>query len=241
MGIFRELFDKAAARFITALIGEFEKRRYHPHRLLLEQAQQEAADYASRNMANAVILKDQKEVLGFALSRMDDNGSILEFGVASGDSIRLIAGMVNRPVHGFDSFEGLPEDWGGRHEGKGHYSTNGQLPAVPSNVTLHKGWFENTLDSFCQSNDQSASFLHIDCDLYSSTRTVLEHLKTRIRPGTIIVFDEYFNFTSWKNHEFKAFHEFVKMHQVEYDYLCWGYQQVAVMIRRKPTIEAPEG
>ena len=153
MGIFRKLFDKATARFIAALIGEFEKRKYHPHRLLLEQAQQEAADYASRNMTNAVILKDRKEVLEFALSRMDDNGSILEFGVASGDSIRLIANKVKRPIHGFDSFEGLPEDWGGRHEGKGHYSTSGQLPNVPSNVTLHKGWFESTLKSFCQSMD----------------------------------------------------------------------------------------
>jgi len=239
MGFFHNLFDKVTSRFIAALMQEYEKREFHPHRLLLEQAQEEAAEYAERHMKTAVILKDQNEVLEFAITRVGNTGCVLEFGVAAGDSIRLIADRFERPVHGFDSFEGLPEDWGGRHEGKGHYSTNGQLPNVPSNVVLHKGWFESTLSSFVEANDEAVAFLHVDCDLYSSTKTVLNLLAPRIKPGTVIVFDEYFNFVSWKDHEYKAFHEFVAEHRVTYEYLCWGYQQVAVVIREIAEREIP--
>jgi predicted O-methyltransferase YrrM len=230
MSFIRTLFDKIVARFVSALFQEYDKRHLHPHRLLLEKAQRESADYAASNMPNAVVLKDQASVLEFAISRIEIEGNVLEFGVASGESIRRICGSISRPVHGFDSFEGLPEDWGGRHEGKGHYTTHGHLPSVPSNAVLHKGWFKDSLEKFCKNDNEDVSFLHIDCDLYSSTKTVFEYLGPRIRVGTVIVFDEYFNFASWKEHEFKAFQEFVSEYGVEYRYLCWAYQQAAVVV-----------
>lgn len=230
MSFLHTLFDKAADRFITAYLARADEKDLHPHRILLEQAQEEAAAYAQKNMKSAVILKTRDEILRFAIQQIRLEGLALEFGVANGDSIRIIAGMLNQNIHGFDSFEGLPENWGGRHEGKGHYSTGGKLPTVPSHVTLYKGWFDNTLPDFLKQNRDQIVLLHIDCDLYSSAATVLELLAPRIRPGTIIIFDEYFNFASWREHEYKAFQEFVSKYKIRYSYLCWGYQQVVVRI-----------
>ena len=67
-------------------------------------------------------------------------GLVLEFGVRFGTSIRQIASLVKQEVHGFDSFEGLPEAWGENPQGS--YSTKGVIPSVPHNVTLQDGWFE---------------------------------------------------------------------------------------------------
>lgn len=76
-------------------------------------------------------------------------------------------------------------------------------------------------------------FLHIDCDLYSSTKVVFDFLKNQIVKGTVIVFDEYFNYPGWQNGEFKAFKEFVIQNNVEYEYLTYNryHEQVAVIIK----------
>jgi len=76
------------------------------------------------------------------------------------------------------------------------------------------------------------SFLHIDCDLYSSTKTIFDLLGDRLLPGTIIVFDEYFNYPSWKKHEYLAFSEFINNSTLNYEYLCYNkfHEQVAVKL-----------
>ena len=100
------------------------------------------------------------------------DGLVLEFGVSFGNSIRRIAALVKQDVHGFDSFEGLPEPW--YENPKGSYSTRGMMPSVPQNVTLHDGWFEETLPGFVKKHPEPVRFMNIDCDIYSSTKTVLE-------------------------------------------------------------------
>jgi len=153
--------------------------------------------------------------------------------VFQGGTIRYIA--MRRPkvdVHGFDSFEGLPEAWSGFSMDKGAFARSGKLPRVPKNVTLHKGWFDATLPGWLKANSGQVAFLHVDCDLYSSTKTIFEGLSSRIIVGTVIVFDEYFGYPNWKNHEYKAFQEFVAEHQVTYEYLVYARTQVAVKIRK---------
>ena len=222
--------DAVFSRFAGILLVKADERLLHPQRQLLLAAQRDAAEYIKAKMPNAVVCKTQQDVLTLAISRMLETGSVLEFGVGGGDSIRLIAEQSDRLVHGFDSFEGLPEDWGGRHEARGHYSRNGRPPVVPGNVILHNGWFVDTLPRFLAGNDEPAAFIHIDCDLYSSTKTALDLLTPRIGPGTVIAFDEYFNYASWREHEFRAFQEFVDENSVRYRYLCWGYQQAVAVI-----------
>lgn len=165
--------------------------------------------------------------LGLQAARVD--GLVLEFGVRFGVSIRQIAALANQAVHGFDSFEGLPESWGS--EPRGSYSTLGALPAVPGSVTLHRGWFEQSLPEFLRSHGGPVRFMNVDCDIYSSTRTVLTLLAERIVPGTVIVFDEYFGHEGWKNDEFRAFQEAVAECGWRYDYLGIGLSTGQAVVR----------
>lgn len=157
-------------------------------------------------------------------------GHRLEFGVATGRTIRHWARLwPNQTIHGFDSFEGLPETWLWNIR-RGHFAQ--KLPRVPSNVKLHRGWFDQTLPAWLDHLGPVA-FLHIDSDLYSSAKYVLDTLSDRIVPGTVIVFDEYFNFPGWEQDEFRAWQEFVKLHQVDYEYLGFvsSHQEVAVRVK----------
>lgn len=71
----------------------------------------------------------------------------MEFGVVTGMSINIIAEAAQeREVHGFDSFEGLPENWSGHVETQGSFSSKGQLPKVRPSVRLYKGWCGETLE-----------------------------------------------------------------------------------------------
>ena len=83
---------------------------------------------------------------------------------------------------------------------------------------------------FLDQHDGPVAFVHIDSDLYSSAKTILDNLAPRIEPGTIIVFNEYFNYPNWKQHEYRAFQEFCDTNRVGYRYLCWAMYEVAVEI-----------
>ncbi|MEJ1958384.1 MAG: class I SAM-dependent methyltransferase [Nitrosomonadales bacterium] len=167
--------------------------------------------------------------LGIAAS--DTDGLVMEFGVRFGTSIRQIAKLVDQEVHGFDSFEGLPEQW--HDEPKGSYSTKGVIPNVPDNVLLYAGWFEDTLPTFLKKHSGTVRFMNIDCDIYSSTKTILDLLANRIVPGTVIVFDEYIGNEFWREDEFKAFQEAVVRNNWDYEYLCFSFFTKQVVVRIK--------
>lgn len=177
-----------------------------------------------------VLVGTNTQTVIIALSAAKLDGLVLEFGVFNGKSIRRIAALVNQRVHGFDSFEGIPEDW--NHEPKGSYSAQGQLPSVPNNVTLHPGWFSETLPAFVAQLNEPVRFLHIDCDLYSSTKTIFEYLAPHIVSGTIIVFDEFIGYKTWQDDEFKAFIEAATLHLWSYRILTFSFvtKQVAIQI-----------
>lgn len=141
-------------------------------------------------------------------------GAWLEFGVREGQTIQwTLDKKPNQVIHGFDSWEGLPEEWntGAQVWKKGEMSV--PMPKFSSNVKLYKGWFEDTIDPWKEQNNDWISYLHIDSDLYSSAKTVLTKLNDRIVPGTLIVFDELINFrlmqkmNTWAQHEWKALME----------------------------------
>ncbi|WP_235686605.1 class I SAM-dependent methyltransferase [Tomitella gaofuii] len=181
------------------------------------------------SMSRARRFRTPLGVLNHALSCAPATGLVAEFGVYSGATLRRIA--ARRPgAHGFDSFEGLPEDWRGPYR-RGTFAVD-RIPRV-DDATLHVGWFENTVAPFLAETPGPAAFLHLDADLYSSTATVLSAFADRIVPGTVLVFDEYFNYPGWQAHEHKAFSEFVARTGVGFDYLAYNSrgQQVAVRIR----------
>ena len=102
---------------------------------------------------------------------------------------------------------------------------------MPNNVVLHQGFFADTLPGWLEENPGPAAFIHIDSDLYEPARCVFEYLEDRIVPGTIIVFDEYFNYPNWQAHEFRAFSELVQRCNIQYEYLSYARFQVAVKIK----------
>lgn len=161
------------------------------------------------------------------------NGTVLEFGVATGRTLNHFARCLpEKTVHGFDGFVGLPEDWTSRMR-KGFFARS-SLPSVRSNCELWVGWFNETLPGFVKKvqAEQPIALLHVDCDLYSSTVTVLRELEAGIVPGTVIIFDEYINYPGWELDEFKAWHEFVTTRGVKYEYIgrVSKHQKVAVRV-----------
>ncbi len=61
--------------------------------------------------------------------------------------------------------------------------------------------------------------MHIDSDLYSSAKTIFDCLGDRVAPGTVIMFDEFYNYTGYQAHEYKAFKEFVEERNVKYEWI----------------------
>ena len=173
------------------------------------------------------------DVLATALDAWDQQGLALECGVYFGRSLRIIAKASPGMVHGFDSFQGLPEAWKA-NEPAGAYSTAGLTPEeLPHNVQLHRGWFSNTLPAFLATTPGELGFLHVDCDLYSSTRTVLEAVADRIRPGTVIVFDDLLGYPGYEQHELRAWREFSSAAGLSFEVLacCLMGREVALRIR----------
>jgi Methyltransferase domain len=219
------------------LIQRLMRRIVYKHygRNLLYQLQlralNEAADYVQANMPEAMIFETYPAYSAFLVEKAPKDGLFLEFGVAGGNSIRMIASRTQNTVHGFDSFEGLPEDWTGHLEQRGAFSQKRNLPEVPANVKLHVGWFDATLPGFLAANDGPISLLHIDCDLYGGTKYILDTAGDRLRAGSIVMFDEYFNYPSWRHHEFKAWQEFVRSRNVRYTYIAMTAMDGCVAVR----------
>jgi hypothetical protein len=159
----------------------------------------------------AHVLKDRRELIATVAKPICDAEVLyMEFGVHQGESIRQWAELLrNRAsrLHGFDSFEGLPEEWDahGYVMQKGHFSTMGVVPDIPDDrVKFFKGWFDNTLPLY-EFIDSPVLVIFIDADLYSSTSYVLKTLRPHIKVGTLIYFDEFWD----RLHELKAFEEFL--------------------------------
>lgn len=215
-------------------VGKLYRRIVHKYLvadLMLDlrlRAKQETVDYITPHLKTAMLFDDRYAQLTYAVKKAKEthpNGLVCEFGVAGGKTIRHIASLWSGSIHGFDSFEGLPEDWTGTAVSAGKFTQKRKRPKVPANVTLHAGWFDETIPPFLAANAGAAALLHLDADLYSSTKTVLDLFKDRIKPGTILVFDEYYNYPNWREHEFRAFQEFVAENGLAYRYVGFSMLQ----------------
>ncbi len=190
-----------------------------------------SADYMITHMMGAQNLVRRSSLLEFALAECAIEGLVLEFGVYRGTSLRAIAERAGREVHGFDSFEGLPQDWT-YFQKRGRFSLQGEAPAIDMpGVRIHKGWFDQTLPQFLEDHSGPARFIHVDCDIYHSARTVLQLLNSRIVSGSVILFDEYLNYPAWQQHEFRAFQEFVAQSGKGYRYIGFASSECAVAVK----------
>jgi hypothetical protein len=198
------------------------------------RAAQASADYIEAHLEGAMIFSFRGNVWDYALSKVKIDGLHAEFGVHNGDSINHMAEVVSAngaTMFGFDSFEGLKEDWRGTWYRAGHFDRGGNLPPVRPNVTLVKGWFDETVPPFLEAHpDTPFAFLHFDADTYETTAALLAMLKDRIVTGTVIVFDEYIGFPNWQKGEYLAWQEFVARHGLRYRYLAFSNTPTALEV-----------
>lgn len=164
----------------------------------------------------------------------------LEFGVYEGRTIRIASKInLNPKSHfiGFDSFEGLPEDWQPSHK-KGDLSTNGNIPKIlDSRITFVKGLFHETLDAqineilnLVNTNPHHQLLINMDADLFSSTLYILSKLDKVIKKDVLIRFDEFGYLDD--NSEFLAFQSFVKAYHKNFEVIMsdkW-YRHVIIRI-----------
>ncbi len=133
----------------------------------------------------------------------------LEFGVASGKSFNWFMTQnahADSRFYGFDTFDGLPEDWGSFK--KGAFSNKSETPLIKDlRGRFLKGLFQQTVPSFLSELDNSRiNVLMMDADLWSATLYVLTSFAPFFKKGDIIFFDEFVVPT----HEFKAFLDFTQ-------------------------------
>jgi hypothetical protein len=219
--------DVAATR---RALEEGEQRRRRDLALALDRwATETTAEFVAREMPAARMCDHPHDTLRWALAQAPPDGLALEFGVWEGTTLGIIAPTRPRgTVFGFDSFEGLPETWRTGFEA-GMFTADG-LPNVPG-AELVVGLFEDTLDDWAAAHPEAIAFLHLDADLYSSTKTVLDTIGDRLVEGSIVVFDEYFNYPGWPDHEHKAWTEFAERSGTAFTYEAYTRDDEQVVVR----------
>jgi hypothetical protein len=160
-------------------------------------------------------------------------GDILEFGVFKGDSLRWFADRFpDRQVYGFDSFEGLPKNWGSTLQGK--FKTD--PPKIDKeNATLVKGSFDESVPRFLTEWSGRLSIVHVDCVLYESTLACLDPLIPHVQVGTIVVFDEYYNYPDFAQHEWLAWREIRAKYGVRASCVAYDGRRAAFRITKVGT------
>lgn len=222
----RKLVNLVADGVNQALDGDVKNLRRQIRRIALN----DAALYLLDNVPLHLRFKDKYALLSHAVGQVTLEGLHLEFGVFKGKSINHLAkAIAPRIIYGFDSFEGLPDNWKDtRKEDKAVDA----LPQVRPNVQLIKGWFADSLPGFLAAHPEPFALVHIDSDLYESAHTVFSLAQDRFAPGTVLVFDEYWAYPKWRDGELKAFNEFLVAAGLGFEWLGYNHlgQQVAVKL-----------
>lgn len=194
---------KVAARRVVLGAGRYTKPA-HLANLRKVLSYLEAGRWLATEQARPQMVDDRLAVFEIARSKIAGQAPLyLEFGVFEGKSMRWWSNNLFQPgakLVGFDSFEGLPEDW---HEfPAGYFQTSGPPQIDDSRLSFQVGWFEETLPKFTVP-DHDQLILNVDCDLYSSASTALRWAEPYLRPGSLIYFDEFPD----RDQEMRAFNE----------------------------------
>ena len=192
----------------------------------------------TRKVRRANLHRGTRDMIQLALDHavplIEKGGMVCEFGVGSGRSLRMTQELLplNIPIHGFDTFTGLPQGWGS--EPAGAYSTGGAVPDLTEgDIHFHKGLFSDTIPEFLKHvpKNQFLAYANVDCDLYSSTLDILENLHGRIVPGTMFLFDEYLCHATWRQDEFRAWRECCRRFGWQYEYIGFSLVTKQTVVR----------
>lgn len=230
----QRLAARAVRGEVDRVLGELREIERRSRRDIVAAGERDAARssalFAEEVMPRGRWFPEPHDTLIHALAEAPRGGMALEFGVWAGRSLRVIAeARQGRDVYGFDSFQGLPEDYRW-HVRAGTFALD-DLPVIPG-AHLVVGWFAETLPGFLAEHPGRVDFVHIDSDLYSSAVTVLDHVGPRLRAGSVVMFDEYFNYAGWEKHEHRAWREWLARTGTTAEYLAYTsiHEQVVVRI-----------
>lgn len=202
---------------------------------LTSDMHQEVFDCFGENLKQCLRFNTREEIRKFSVdlalenekkSIDNKNPYYLEFGVFNGTSTNFISKNVEK-LYAFDSFEGISEEWLGVHP-KGHYTRNKKIPYLRKNIVPVVGLVEDTLDDFLNKHNPKIYFVHMDLDVYGPTEFTLRKLKSYLAKGSIILFDELYNYINWKEGEYKALKEVFD--DKEYRYRAFNLQNCQVAI-----------
>ncbi|WP_282046283.1 TylF/MycF/NovP-related O-methyltransferase [Roseibium album] len=154
-----------------------------------------------------------------------------EFGVHEGASLNWWSETNRHPASrffGFDSFEGLPEDWSTTKQA-GYFSTDLKLPETDdARVDFVPGWFHRTLPLMLQKLEtEDRAVIHMDADLYRSTIYPLCVIGSHLKDGDILIFDEFLD----SSHEFRAFDDARSIFGWKFEVLAATEQYAQVAIK----------
>ncbi len=187
-------------------------------------------------MKNSSIFIKPEDIRKYSVSKALNNSKnkndlFLEFGVFEGESINTFSKILktkNLKIFGFDSFEGLEEDWNmNEYNPIGTFSLNKKKPKVKDNVKLVQGKVQDTLEEFLKTNKgKKIIFSHLDMDTFTPTKFTLEKIKPFLTKGSILLFDQFYGYPNWQHHEYKAFKEV--FNDEEYKYIAFCESEVAI-------------
>lgn len=217
---------------VSRVLEEMRCSEIRDRRDMFAAAEREAvassAAFVQQEMRTARHFGHPHATLEHALTLAPSGGMALEFGVFTGTTLKIIAAARDGEVYGFDSFQGLPETWRAGFD-SGAFGV-GSLPDVPD-AELVVGLFADSLPGFLAEHPGPVDLLHVDSDLYSSAVTVLQLVGPRLRPGSVIVFDEFLNYPGWSEHEARAWKEYAEAHQLGYTYEAYTLDHEQVVVR----------
>jgi hypothetical protein len=192
-------------------------------------------EYFRKYFKHSMLFFDVKRTQDYAIklaigNDKENNDFYLEFGVHTGESANFFSKKIKK-LYGFDSFEGLKEDWVGTEKSKGTFNLDKKIPKLQKNVIPIVGWIQDTLDDFLKTHNPKINFAHLDVDTYESTKYTLEKIKPYLVKNAVIIFDDMFNFVGWKEGEFKALNEVFK--ENEYTFKAFNFSGKQVVIQKK--------
>lgn len=220
-------------RAVQAVRDLEARNRRHLHFAGDRDAAAGSARFVAEQMPGAVHLADPHATLEHALSIAPTEGMACEFGVYTGSTLRIIAKhRAPGPIYGFDSFSGLPDDWrAGFPAGTFDAAAEGSPVPEVDGAEVVAGLFGDTLPGFLAAHPGPVTFLHVDADLYSSARTVLDLVGPRLVAGSVVVFNEYFNYPGWEGHEHRAWQEWVAATGARFRYEAFTIADEQVVVR----------
>lgn len=237
----RRAYVMPILKFIRRVLNIFKQYAYPNYKsnstvydLYKEEQIKNCYEHFKSDLKNSVLLSSD-QIRGHALNKAieNDNNSnyfYIEFGVFSGTSINYFSNKLKKNIYGFDSFEGLKEDWLGTSVTKGTFDLKKKIPTLNSNVIPVVGWVQDTLPIFLNEKKPQINFVHMDVDTYESSKFILEKIKPFLIKGAIILFDEIYNFEGWDVGEYKALTEVFENKDYQFISFSKDTSQAAIKI-----------